>query len=212
VAYCAASDLYDFGVPRGAAPNPGRLVSSVDATADTLALDVHGLDADSPVVFRAEAGGTMPAPLVAGTTYYAIPVSEYAFQVAASPGGSAIDITTAGERVIAITPLPVAAAIAYASRVIDEHLPAHAVPLADPVPEIVKITAAEIAAVKLVGTRGATGKSLAETIDAAYKRLDSWLRGQPIRGANVPPRTNLATSATAPFADVRGWSRFGGTE
>ncbi len=123
--YCAASDLYDFGMPRGAATNPGHLIASVSAGANTLELDQHGFAAGNPVLFRAEAGGSLPSPLVEGTTYYAIPVTESTFSVAATDGGAAIDLTTAGSRILVIAPLPVTQAIAWASRIIDDMLPAH---------------------------------------------------------------------------------------
>jgi hypothetical protein len=42
--------------------------------------------------------GTLPAPLVPGQTYYVISagLTTNAFEIAATPGGSAINTTTAG--------------------------------------------------------------------------------------------------------------------
>lgn len=127
--YCDPSDLYAHGVPRGAFPNPGRDVESVDATANTLTLGEHGYALNDPVSFRAEAGGSLPAPLAAGTTYYAIPDTGDTFSVAATEDGSAVNLTSAGERFVVIDPLPIGAAITWASQIIDDMLPAHVVPI-----------------------------------------------------------------------------------
>jgi hypothetical protein len=209
--YCDPSDLYAHGLPRKSVPNPGYLVESVDATANTFALDVHGFSLDDPVSFRAEAGGSLPAPLASGTTYYAIPTTDNAFSVSATAGGAAVNITSAGSRFLVIAAFPVGAAISWASQVIDDMLPAHVVPLGvDAIPEIVRMTCAELAAGKLAARAGAQSKSLTEVVDAAGKRLARWGKGVPIRGAVVPPSASLSASATVPFRDPRGWNRFGG--
>lgn len=49
-----------------------------------------------PVVFKAATGGTLPAPLVEGTTYYIGYLDDDNFWVSTTPGGAAIDLTTAG--------------------------------------------------------------------------------------------------------------------
>lgn len=208
--YCAPADLYSFGLSRGALPNPGRLVSSVDTASDTLVLDVHGFDTNDEVQFRAEAGGSLPAPLVAGTTYFAISISDSTFKVAATSGGAAIDLTTAGESIVVIAPLPVLAAIAWASRIIDDMLPVHLIPLEAPYPEIVTMTCAELAAGKLLSLRGAASKPLADMVDVAHKRLERWSKGAPIRGENAPAPANKAVSASASASDPRGWRTWGG--
>ncbi len=212
--YCSESDLYDFGIPRGGIPNPGRLAADppANATTDAVELDVHGFVADDPVSFRAEAGGSLPSPLVAGVAYYAKPVGESYFQVAAAPGGAAIDLTTAGSGVLVLAPLPIAAAIEFASALIDDMIPAHAVPLQEPYPPIVVMTCAELAAAKLAARSGTASVSLSATADAARKRLERWAQGIPLRGtgASAQTPTNLAQSATAPLLDTRGWARWGG--
>lgn len=212
--YCAESDLYDFGVPRGGIPNPGRLAAEPPASASTNAieLDGHGFTLNDPVSFRAEAGGSLPAPLVASTTYYAIPAGDSYFRVAAAPDGAAIDITTAGSGVVVLTPLPIAEAIEYASALIDDMLPAHAVPLEAPYPPIVVMTCAELAATKLAVRSGSASVSLSGTADVARKRLERWAQGVPLRGANTSGQTpaNLARSAVAPTLDSRGYTQFFG--
>jgi hypothetical protein len=214
--YAAPGDLHSFGLPRGSIPNPGRLLAAVSASANTLTLDVHGFDEDDPFSLRVEAGGTMPGGLVAGTTYYAEPVSESAFRARSAPGGSAIDITSAGdpERVVVIAPLPVSKWISWASRLIDEMVPAHLVPFGptlDDVPEIVRMTCAELAAGKGLGYGGASSKSLTAMVKDARSLLAQWAKGLPVRGDREKTTpANLAASATVPYRDPRGWNRFGG--
>lgn len=208
--YCSPSDLHAFGVPRGSIPNPGRAVASVNVTDNTITLDAHDLGADEVIGFRAGAGGSLPAPLVAGTTYYADPVDDTRFRVRAAAAGAAIDLTTAGSIVLLLVPLNKAAAISFASRLIDEMIPAHLVPL-ETVPDIVKITCAELAAWKLASMRGSASKSLLDMYKAADEIIKRWAKGVPVRGTpKAEKRTNLAVSATAPYCDSRGWNKFGG--
>jgi hypothetical protein len=209
--YCARADVYAVGVPRGAIPNEGRLALSVDTTANTFALGDHAFATDDPVHFRAEMGGSLPAPLVAGVTYFAIATTDDTFQVAATAGGSAIDLTTAGAEILVIAPLPIDRWIEWGKEVINQAIPAHAVPLEAPYPPIIVMTNAELAAAKGGYFSGGTSKSLADMIVMVQARLETWAKGVPLRGENTAPeeRTNLATSLTAPPYDRRGWSRFG---
>jgi hypothetical protein len=207
--------LWDFGVPRGGIPNAGRLAPEPPASvsSNAIELDGHGFASGDPVSFRAEGGGSLPLPLVEGTTYYAIPVGQNHFQVAASAGGAAIDLTTAGEGVVVLEPLPTEAAREYATALIYDMLPAHAVPLAEPYPPIVVMTCAELAAAKLAARSGSASVSLAATADAARKRLERWAQGVPLRGTGSAEQTptNLAQSAVAPALDVRGYAQNFGT-
>lgn len=207
--YCSASDLYTFGLPHGALVNPGRLIAEVSTSANTLTLDVHGFALNDRVSFRADVGGSMPAPLVAGTLYYAIPLTESTFSVSATSGGAAIDITTAGQYVFASVPLSIAEAIAYGRELIHDMLPAHLVPIEAPIPPIIRMTNAELAIWKITTGRG-TSKTLGEMVDTARKRLERWAKGIPLRGDNVPPPANTAVISTAPHNDSRGWNKWGG--
>lgn len=209
--YCAPSDLYSFGVPRGATPNPGRVVAS--ALSNVFTLDVHGFATGEPVLFAQAGAAALPAGLSLGTTYYALPLTEHTFQVSSTPGGSAVTFTDADEPLLVVSPLPVADAIAWAQEIINDSLPAHVVPISDDaVPAIVKMTCAELAAGKLLGLMGAMSTSLSDTVDRAQKRLARWAGGVPIRGAEVPPPANNAAAYVAPcHTDRRGWGRYGGT-
>ena len=208
--YCEPADLHAFGLPRGVIPSPGRLAGSVSVATNSVELDGHGYDTGDQVQFRAEAGGSLPVPIVEGTTYYAVDIDDAHFQVAPSLGGAVIDLTTAGSRVIVISRLPREAAIEWASRVVDDMIPAAVVPLSAPYPPLVRMTTAELAVWKLGVFSGNNPKSLTEMIDFAQKRLARWAKGVPVRGVNAPAPANLSASAAAFVTDSRGWSRYGG--
>ncbi len=207
--YCSHADLHAFGIPRGATPNPGRTLA--DALDSVCYLDVHGFDDNDPVLLRPAGSGALPVELATGTTYYVLSLTEHTFQLRDAVDGAALTFTDAADAVIVIAPLPIADAIAWASRIIDDMLPAHIVPIDDDaVPDIVRMTAAELAAAKLLAVSGSATASLTATYDAAMKRLERWAKGVPIRGVNEPPPGNLAAVAVCPYSDRRGWRRWGG--
>ena len=178
-------------------------------SSNTVELGDHGFSDDDPVEFRAASGGSLPAPLVEGTTYFAIAVSSSRFQLAEMAGGAAINLSSAGSRIVVIAPLPVDKAIEYASGVIDDAVPAHIVPIEDP-PAIIVATCAELAAAKLGYFSGGVSKSLADMLVAATARVARWAKGAEVRGAGGQKSAAEAASASAAFDDPTGWSRFGG--
>jgi hypothetical protein len=212
--YCSSSDLYAFGVPRGATPNPGRALAS--ATGNVCVLDVHGFETGDAILFRPAGDGAMPTGLLAGVTYYAQNETEHTFRVRATAGGAALTFTDAEDPLVVIAPLNTAAAILWSDRMVDDMSAGQAVPFDDltlypaGVPEIVRMTSAELAAGKLLAVSGAASRSLAETVDAAVKRLERWSKGLPVRATPAESRANVAAVAVAPYVDRRGWSRFGG--
>lgn len=197
-------------MPRGSLSNPGKLAASASAATNTIALDQHGFALNDPLTVRAEGGGSLPAPLVAGVTYYAIPVNESSFSVAAAASGAVIDFTTAGARIVVVAPVPVQAAIDFGAELINDSIP-HLLPLVAPYPPIIVMTNAELAIGKLMASTGSGSKSLGEMVDLARKRLERWATGVSVRGANAQPSANLAatTPATAAASDCRGWRRWG---
>lgn len=209
--YCEPSDLHEFGLPRGTVPNPARLVGSVSASGDYFALDGHEYYTGDELRFRPDGGGSLPSPIAVLTTYYAIRLDDARFQVSASVGGSAIDLTTAGAGVLVISRLPIASAIRYASALVDDCLPNAVLPLTAPISPVIRMTTAEIAAAKLGYFAGSSPKSLTDILDAARKRLDRWATGRPVRGENKPKAAGLAVAAAAGLNDARGWDRYGGT-
>lgn len=209
-AYCTEGDLYKSGLPRGGLPNPGRLISAINATTNLFTLDGHGFVADDVLVFRAEDGGSMPSPLVAGTSYYAKPVTDSTFQVAAAGGGAAIDLSTAGASVVVTIDLDLDAAIEWASALIEDFVPAHLVPLSAPYPTIVIATTADLAVARLLAGTAQAQAQIADKIAAAQKLLERWAKSYPIRGANAPASANLAQGSSEAGSDPRGYFRAGG--
>lgn len=207
--YAEPSDISAHALPSGALSNPGRPVAP-NASLDLFALDMHGAATGDPVEFRAEgSSGALPAPIVEGTTYYVIALSQSRFSVSATSGGAAIDLTTSGENVLATFPAPVEAALDKASRLIDEMIPAHVVPFADDaIPEIVRMTCAEIAGGILLDRGGTPSKSLSKIVERAHKLLEHWFANhKPVRNAGVP--ASLSVSVPACSVDG-GWRRHGG--
>lgn len=203
--YCQPADLYRYAVPPGSFPNPGRLVAAVDVATNILTLDGHGLRNDAELVFRAEDGGALPSPLVAGTTYYAKVLTNATFQVAAAVGGAAIDLTTAGANVVMVTELPFIEAIEDASAEADGMLVGHPVPLEAPYPiEVIVFVAVRAAQFMLIRT-GQNPGLLEQRVAREEEKLRRWVKGVPIRGAVVPPSANLAIKGTASASDPRGW-------
>lgn len=64
-----------------------------DPAADTIICPSHGYSAGQTIVFYTS---TPPAPLTAGTVYYVVNPTTNTFQVAATLGGSAINVTDYG--------------------------------------------------------------------------------------------------------------------
>ena len=207
-AYCSSADVYQ-AFPPGSFPNPGRLVSDVATSTEILTLDGHGLTADAPLLFRAESGGSLPSPLVAGTTYYAIPLTDSTFSVAAAAAGAAINLTTAGSGVVLIVNLPWDAKITEASSMIDDMLVAHVVPL-DPVPETIKRLTAELAGELMLQFCGSGSAALTDRIAATQKILDRMSKGANLRDPMIPEPANLTITATSGNTP-RAWYPTGGT-
>lgn len=78
---------------------------TVDASADTLTALNHPYAAGDPVRLSVS-GGTLPTGLASGTDYYLRDVSGDTFKLAATSGGAAIDITTAGTGTMFLGEIP----------------------------------------------------------------------------------------------------------
>lgn len=79
---------------RGYSPNSGNPQEfSVSASTDVVTCLAHGFSDTNAIVFY---GGTVPSPLVEGTVYYVRDATTDTFKVAATAGGSAIDLTGTG--------------------------------------------------------------------------------------------------------------------
>ncbi len=209
-AYCVIADTYAYGVPRGGLPNPARPIADVSTTANTLTCSGHALDDDDELRFRVESGGSMPSPLAAGTTYYAIPIDADRFSVASAAGGAAIDITTAGANFSVITALPWAKWIAWASDMVDQFTPAHVSIELDgngAYPPIVVACAADLVASRALSYTGTATVDMQARLKAANDALARRAKGVPIKGQPRAQRGNTAVRCSSTAADVRGWER-----
>lgn len=78
-------------------------IGSVSVGSDTLTM-LNG--SDWPARWDSctfQSSGTVPAPLVAGATYYVVNPVNQTFGVSATPGGAVIDLTTSGSGSITVT-------------------------------------------------------------------------------------------------------------
>jgi hypothetical protein len=215
VAYAAKSDVYKFGLPRGALGNPGRLVASSLAATSTIELGEHGFSTDDAVTFRATEGGTLSAPLVAGTVYYVIELTDSTFQVATAPAtGVALTLTSDGVSMVVSMDLPFDDVLEFYSRFVDGFLPADAVPLTAPYPVTVVGVVAELTAKKIQILSGMRSGSMDEAEVAAGAQLKRWAAGLPVRdAAQTTQHTNLAVVRTPRDENVVGntfFRRWGG--
>lgn len=201
MAYATRADLHAHGLPRGVLVEQARAVAAVDTSTDRLTLEAHGLELDDAVQLVAGEGGTLPAPLSASTVYYARPVSgsESLLELAATAGGPAINITSAGvapfSLVVSLAPA-ITAALDYYSRYVDRHLPAHAVPLEEPYPAEVVAIVAKLAAADLLRRQGHSIPAIEEGARIARGELLTFVKGIPLRDAAATRRTNAARSFT----------------
>ncbi len=206
-AYATARDLYTYALRRGVLVNDGRLCASAVASTDTLELDGHLFETDDAVTLRVTDGGTMPAPLVAGTVYYVIRLTDATFKLAATAGGTAINLSIDGVNVVVKAELPIAELLEAYSRFVDDFIPAHLVPMTAPYPVTVVRIVCELTAAKLLSLSGQASTTMAETELAAKAQLERWAKGLPIRDASASPSASGAVSSslstTAP--DPRGW-------
>lgn len=204
-AYATRRDVYRYGLARGTVASEGRLVSSASASTDTFNLESHGFETDDTVIVRAAEGGTLAVPLVEGTTYYVIRVSDSAFQLSATESGAAINLTTAGSSMVVAIALPFDEILEFYSRFVDAFLPAHVVPLEEPIPVTVVAIVAELAAKRLQILSGTRSESMTEIEVAAKAQLERWSKGIPLRDVAATASANLAIIGSGSGADPRGW-------
>jgi len=214
--YCAVADVVGK-LPAGGVPNPAR-VAFGNAAGDYLVSEGHGLVDGAAVTLRAETDGSLPGGLTEGTTYYARVVSAARFQLAASPGGAAIALSTDGENFVFRVEPRWDAWIAGGSRYVDAILPEHVTPLVADLarwpdsygysPIIVDASAVQAALLALEATGGQTTvDALVTRRDAAMKAVRDWAKTLPVRGlaAQRHQPANLAVTAAAGAYDPRGW-------
>lgn len=198
--YATRADFFEHGLPDGVLPNPGRLLAVVYPADDTLELDGHNLAAGAEISFRAEASGSLPAPLSAGAVYYAIPISDALFKVSTTLLGAIglvpdpVNLTTAGARVVVTRSMnaKIDAALEAASRHFDRYAPAHAVPLEAPYPLAVTVLVCHYAAELVLQMAGKMSDAIAQRADRARAELARFAKGVSVRDARAPSNANLA--------------------
>jgi len=158
--YATRRDVFTYGAPRGSLGNPARAVASSLASTDTIELSEHGFVTDDAVTVRAFEGGTLSAPLVSGTTYYVIRVSDSEFKLSATAGGVAIDLTSDGVSMAVASDLPFDEVLEFYSRFVDPFIPAHLVPLTAPYPKVVVGIVAQLAGKRLQILSGVSSASM----------------------------------------------------
>jgi len=91
--------FWGMGPAGGGARRQMAVVDAADITANTIDSPAHGLSAGNQVVFWASSGAVLPAPLAEGTIYFVIAagLTTDVFEVSLTSGGSAVDITAAGD-------------------------------------------------------------------------------------------------------------------
>lgn len=189
--------------------NEGRIVGSAVASTDTIELNEHGFETDDPILLRAADGGTLSAPLVAGTTYYVKKLTDATFQVAATAGGAAIDLSTDGASMIVTAPLPVDRLLRLYSRWVDDLLPAHAVPLEPDTdgsfPDVIVGVVARLTGKALLNMDGKSSEIVNQAETAAMAMIDRWSKAVPVRDPRITASTNKAVVASAATSSESGW-------
>lgn len=216
-AYCTRDDALAW-VTQGAVTNPRRVIAAVNTDTDTLALDDHRLKTgyEAQLWLPRNGAGEMAEPLIEGTVYYAIRLSDSTFQIAATPAdaaaGSQIDITSEGCDMKLVAQIPWDAYIEGRSAKLDEQAIGNAFPLADgePVPIVVR----DLVSIQVLGDAarfvGSTDIDLSEEQERARKELEVWAKGKPLRAKEAPAPTNTAISGprlSGSATDSRGWRR-----
>ena len=205
--YCTRADVTSR-LPPGAITSPTGILASCLASSDVLTYDGHGLETGDAVTVRAADAGTLSAPLAVGTTYYAIRVSNAAFQLAATNGGAAINITSNGVEMIVTREPRFDDLIEFVSRWADGLLVAHAVPLTAPIHPLVRGVVADVAAKRILNANGADSAVVTAAELAGKAILERFLPGVPLRGGTAQASTNVAITSTASSStssDPRGW-------
>jgi hypothetical protein len=199
--YATEADVYR-AAPPGTLEYGARAVASVDVTSNRLEVAGHACGLDMPVQLGVDGLALLPAPLSSSAVYYVRPVdgSSSLLELAATPGGAAIDITTPGSgsiRFIVQVSLLLSSLRETYSRAVEDMVIAHEVPFTAPYPpqavNYVAIMTAWQAAIAL--GRGGQADRLKELKEEAVIVALRWAKGQPMRTGATGP-ANLATGRT----------------
>lgn len=204
--YCSRADV-TARLPPGTVVSPAGMMASCLASTDVLTYDGHGLETDDEVTVRAASAGTLSAPLVAGTVYYAIRLTNSTFKLAASAGGAALNITSDGVEMVVTREPKFDDVIEFVSRWADTFLPAHVVPLTAPIHPLVRGVVADVSAKRILNANGQDSAAVTAAELAGKAILERFAAGMPLRGGTAQTPSNLAITATSVSSgsDPRGW-------
>lgn len=204
--YCSRGDV-TARLPPGTVVSPAGMLASCLASTDVLTYDGHGLETDDEVTVRAASAGTLSAPLVAGTVYYAIRLTNSTFKLAASAGGAALNITSDGVEMVVTREPKFDDVIEFVSRWADTFLPAHVVPLTAPIHPLVRGVVADVSAKRILNANGQDSAAVTAAELAGKAILERFAAGMPLRGGTAQTPSNLAITATSVSSgsDPRGW-------
>lgn len=215
--YASLGDFYVHGLRSAALVAEPRPVSLVDFATDRLVVRSHGMPADHPFSVEVR-GGSLPAPLSATTVYYAVlvPSSDDLLQAAATPGGSPVDITTAGSGTLVVVPqiAPfVEKSLEAWSSYLDDEVIVHDTPLTT-WPLVVTQVVCWLAAYDVAVTKGLLNPNFKDSAagikdkwDLALKKIESWKLGRSIKDATDQDGTKPDDAAVIMRGDpLRDWS------
>jgi hypothetical protein len=83
----------------------GKVFTAANGT-ETMTSTAHGMANGTRVRVEASGGGVLPTGLSAGTNYYVVATAANTFQLSATLGGAAVNITTDGTGTLTAYPLP----------------------------------------------------------------------------------------------------------
>lgn len=203
--YCSRGDV-TARLPPGTVVSPAGMLASCLASTDVLTYDGHGLETDDEVTVRAASAGTLSAPLVAGTVYYAIRLTNSTFKLAASAGGAALNITSDGVEMIVTREPKFDDVIEFVSRWADTFLPAHVVPLTAPIHPLVRGVVADVSAKRILNANGQDSAAVTAAELAGKAILERHAAGMPLRGgAQVPSNLAITATSVSSGGDPRGF-------
>lgn len=204
--YCARSDVAKR-LPPGALISSSGIVASALAATDTVTYDGHGFETNDPLRVRAVEGGALAAPLVDGTTYFAIRLSNSDFKLAATSGGSAVNLTSDAVSMVVMRDPNFDEIIEFYSRWADSFMPGHLVPFQAPIHPLVHGIVADLSAKRLLNIGGQDSAIVTAAEASAQTMLERHATGLRLRGAASSASANKSTSSSLSRQgpDPRGW-------
>lgn len=186
------------------------LASASLADTNEITYAGHGFETDDPVYVRAIEGGALPAPLAPLTTYYVRRLNNDSFELAATAGGVAIDLTTDSFEMVVAREPDFDMWIEFYSRWADSSLQASTqVPLGrentNPIDAQVRGLVADLVAERMFNVSGQPSTEAMKALEiATVAQLARFAAGLP-RSGGLTKSSNLTVTVAAGTLDPRGW-------